>query len=150
MQLVYARLDGSGQILTEKVLQMENKEILETAKSKLWLGDDGIVRIIHVPDADVTLADAKETMAAYLKINQGKHRPLFVDTKTMKSIAREARHYYAGEEAAMVASAVALIVETPVSRVLGNFYIGLSNPHLPSRLFTSEEEALAWLKGYIE
>jgi len=127
---------------------MNSEEIVRVAK--LWLGEDGIVRIIHVPGAEVTLEDAKETMAAYLKLNKGKRRPLFVDTKTMKSLAREARKYYAGEEAARVASAVAIIVGTPVSRVLGNFYLGLSNPYLPSRLFSSEEEALKWLKGYLE
>ena len=125
-------------------------EAIITRVSKVWLGEDGIARVIHVPGAEVTLEDAKETMAAYLKLNKGKRMPLFVDTKTMKSLAREARHYYAGEEAAKVASAVAIIVGTPVSRVLGNFYLGLSNPHLPSRLFTSEEEALEWLKGYLE
>jgi hypothetical protein len=128
---------------------MEN-EGLVTRVNKVWIGEDGIARIIHVPDAEVTLEDAKETMAAYLKLNKGKRMPLFVDTKKMKSLAREARHYYAGEEAAKVASAVAIIVGTPVSRVLGNFYLGLSNPHLPSRLFTSEAEALEWLKGYLE
>lgn len=127
---------------------MNNEEIVRVAK--LWLGEDGIVRIIHVPGAEVTLEDAKETMAAYLRLNKGKRLPLFIDTKTMKSMSRETRKYYAGKEAAKVASAAAIIVGTPVSRVLGNFYLGLSNPHLPSRLFSSEDEALEWLKGYIE
>lgn len=127
---------------------MEAREVVRVAG--LWLGEDGIVRIIHVPGAEVTLEDAKETMLAYLQIRQEKRRPLFVDTRTMKSLAREARQYYAGEEAVKVASAVAIIVGTPVSRVLGNFYLGLSNPHLPSRLFSSDDEALEWLKGYLE
>jgi hypothetical protein len=118
--------------------------------ARLWLGEDGIVRIIHHPDVEVTLADAEDTMVAYLKINQGKRCPLYVDTKTMKSLTREARHYYASEEAARVASAVAIIVGTPVSKVLGNFYLGLSNPRLPTRLFSDEDEALEWLKGYLE
>jgi hypothetical protein len=125
-------------------------EAITTRVSKVWLGEDGIARVIHVPGAEVTLEAAKETMAAYLKIYKGKRRPLFVDTKTMRSLAREARQFYAGEEAAKVANAVALIVATPVSRVLGNFYLGISKPHLPSRLFSSEEEALNWLKGYLE
>ena len=127
---------------------MENEQTSRVAK--LWLGEDGIVRIIHVPGAEVTLEDAKETMLAYMQIRQDKRRPLLVDTRTMKSLAREARKYYAGDEAAQVASAVAIIVGTPVSRVLGNFYLGLSNPHLPSRLFSSDDEALEWLKGYLE
>ncbi|MCK9381775.1 MAG: hypothetical protein M0P95_12030 [Sulfuritalea sp.] len=129
---------------------MENQEVVNIAKASMWLAEDGIVRIIWVPGSDVTLEDAEESMAAYLKINQGKRRPMVVDTSTMKSLARGARHYYASEQAAKAASAVGLIVGTPVSRVLGNFYLGLSNPHLPTRLFASESEALEWLKGYIE
>ena len=128
--------------------EMENTEMVRVAR--LWLGEDDIVRVIHVPDAEVTLADAEETMAAYKKISQGKRYPLFVDTKKMKSFERGARLYYAGEEAAKVASAVALIIDTPLSRVLGNFYLGVSNPHLPTKLFTDEDKALSWLKGYLE
>lgn len=128
---------------------MDTGEIARGTKFNLWLGQDGIVRIIWDPAADVTLEDAHESMVAYLKINEGKSRPLFVDTKTMNSLAREARHYYASDEAAEVASAVAIIVGSPVSRVLGNFYLGLSNPRLPTRLFALEDEALDWLKGFL-
>jgi len=130
-------------------MKMENERIA-TRVNTVSLGEDGIARVIHVPDAEVTLEDAQETMVAYLKVSKNKKRPLLVDTKTMKAFARAARKYFAGKEAAKVASAVALIVGTPVSRVLGNFYLGLSNPHLPTRLFSSEGEALEWLRGYIE
>ena len=118
--------------------------------ARLWVGDDGICRIIHVPGAEVSLEDARETMSAYKKLNQGKRLPLLIDTKTMRSLSRDARQYYASEEAAACASAAAIIVGTPVSKVLGNFYIGLSNPHLPSRLFSSEDQALEWLRGFVE
>ncbi len=124
-------------------------EKIATRVSTVWLGEDGIARVIHVHGAEVALVDVQETMAAYLRIRKGKSRPLLVDTKSMKSLSREARHYYASDEAAKVASAVALVVDTPVSRVLANFYLGLSNPRLPTRLFSSEDEALEWLKGYI-
>lgn len=126
-------------------------EIEQTSRvAKLWLGEDGIVRIIHLPNAEVTLADAQETMAAYMKLYKGKRLPLFVDTKTIRSLSREARLHYASEQAQAVANAVAIIVGTPVSKVLGNFYLGLNKPLLPTRLFTSDDEALEWLKGYVE
>ena len=127
---------------------MEGEEIVRVAR--LWLGDDGIVRIKHLPGAEMTLEDAKETMSAFLKITKGKICPIYCDTTQQKAMTREARNYYASEEAAKVASAVAIIVGTPVSRVLGNFYIGLSRPLIPSRIFTSEEEALDWLKGFLK
>jgi hypothetical protein len=127
---------------------MENEETSRVAR--IWVGDDGIARIIHVPGAEVTLEDAQETMVAYKRLNKGKRLPLLIDTRTMRSLSREARHFYAGDEAAACASAAAIIVGTPVSKVLGNFYIGLSNPRLPSQLFSSEDQALAWLRGYVE
>jgi len=132
---------------------MEDREIANVTRitqASMWLAEDGIVRIMWVPGAEVTLADAEESMVAWAKISQGKRRPMVVDTSRMKSLARDARHLYASERAAKVACAVGIIVGTPVSRVLGNFYLGLSNPLLPTRLFDSEDEALEWLKGYIE
>lgn len=127
---------------------MEREEIV-TRVSRVWVGDDGIARVIHFPGVELTLADAQETMAAYLKVSKGEKLPLLVDTTEMKSMTRESRLYYASEETAQTGCAVAIIIGTPVSKVLGNFYIGLSKPHLPSRLFTSEEEALAWLRSFL-
>jgi len=126
---------------------VENEQTTNVAR--VWLGDDGIVRIIHNVDAVVKLEDAQEVMAAYMEIRSGLSRPLLVDTSSMKVLARDARQYYAGEEAAKVATAAAIIVGTPVSRVLGSFYLGLSHPKIPSRLFTSDREALVWLKDFL-
>lgn len=120
-----------------------------TKLCRAWIGDDGICHLDWVPKAEVTLKEAQEVMAAYNAIRQDKRLPLLIDTSQMKSFSREARQYYASDEAVAVASAAAIVVGTPVSRVLGNFYIGLSNPRLPSRLFTSTDEAVAWLKGFV-
>ena len=127
---------------------MENEQTSRIAR--LWVGEDGIVRIIYMPDAEVTLEDAREIMDVYHKLRKGRRLPLFIDTRTMKSFARGARHLFAGEEAQGCASAAAIIVGSPVTKVLANFYLGLSKPRLPSRLFSSEDEALVWLKGYLE
>jgi hypothetical protein len=127
---------------------VENEQTSRLAK--IWVGEDGIVRIIWVPGAEVTLEDAREIMEAYHKLRRGRRLPLFIDTRTMKSFARGARHLFAGEEAQGCASAAAIIVDSPVTKVLANFYLGLSKPRLPSRLFSSEDEALVWLKGYLE
>ena len=128
---------------------MENESIV-TRVSRIWLGEDGIIRVIHFPGAKLTLENAKDSMAAYQKLNKGKRRPIFIDIKTLKDFSREARQYFAGEYAAKASLAAAIIVGSPVSRVLGNFYLGISNPILPTRIFSSEDEALEWLKGYIE
>lgn len=42
-------------------------------------------------------------------------------------------------------------VSSPVSKVIGNFVMStFSSVSLPMRMFTSEDEALAWLRGIVE
>lgn len=117
---------------------------------KVFLGEDGIVRMIQVPELDLTLEDAQECVEALLKVRQGKRHPLLIDARRMRSISRDARQYFASDEVSKLSLAFAMIVDTPLSRILANFYMGLNKPQLPSRLFASEAEAVEWLQGYIE
>jgi hypothetical protein len=55
---------------------MENEQI-EIGGAILWLGEDGIFRVIHVPGSELALEDAREIMATYLKLNKGKRRPFY-------------------------------------------------------------------------
>lgn len=40
----------------------------------------------------------------------------------------------------------ALVVDNPLSRALGSFFIGLSKPRIPTKLFDSLEKSLEWLR----
>jgi len=99
--------------------------------------------------AEVTLDDARTNVALCLQRNAGRPRPLLVDLREVKSQSAEARAYLAGREGVQVSQAVGLLIGSPVSRVLGNFYLGLNKPGVPTRLFTSEEEAQAWLRSFL-
>lgn len=46
-------------------------------------------------------------------------------------------------------SAVALIVGTPLSRMMGNVFLSVSKPMAPTRLFHDEASALAWLQEFV-
>jgi len=83
-------------------------------------------------------------------MRQGKRLPAFIDSKKLKSISRDARHYLASDEAEAHVKALALIVGTPVSKVFGNCFLGIRKHKVPTRLFTSDDAALAWLKGFVE
>ena len=43
--------------------------------------------------------------------------------------------------------ASALVVDNALSRALGSFFIGLSRPKVPLKLFDTPEKAIAWLKS---
>ena len=127
---------------------MSNEEIV-TRTGRTWVGEDGIIRAIHLPNAVETLADAKENMAATAKISGGKRRPALVDLRAIKSIDRDAREYYGRGDQAEVIAAAALLISSPISRVIGNFILALNTPRIPAKIFTSEAEALDWLRGFL-
>jgi len=114
------------------------------------LDDDGIIRE-KVPGGSVVDLDAaKEEIAAYAGLCKNEARPILVDIRNVKSITAEARSHLAGEEGAKVTRAVAMLIGNPLSKILGNFFLGLNKPSFPCKLFTSEQEALLWLRGFLE
>ena len=112
--------------------------------------EDGIFRFAYSLKAEVALDDAKENIAAQSKLVKEKKLPGLIDMTEVKSVNREARAYYASEEAVKLCSAIAILIATPISRVIGNLFLGLNTPPFPTKLFTSKAEAVEWLKGFLE
>lgn len=123
-------------------------DVIETGTARLWLGEDGILRGVISAGVEEKLEDAQANVAAAMKLAGDKMVPVLIDLRQMKSITHDARKYYAGEEPARYSLALALIVESPLSKVIGNFFIGLNKTSFPTRLFTREQEAVDWLKGF--
>ena len=124
------------------------KEVIETGTARIWLREDGIVHAVDLGKSQVTLSDAKEDVATVLKVAKGNRLPILIDITAVKSVTREARHYYR-HEAGINAAAAAIIVGSAVSRIIANFVIGLDKPIVPARIFTSEDKAIEWLKGFL-
>ena len=59
-----------------------NDSTVETRTTRIWLGDDEIIRIVTKPGiTKQTLSDAMENMDAVEKVRQGRKRPLYVDMR---------------------------------------------------------------------
>ena len=121
---------------------------IATETGRVWLGEDGIIRSVANANSEETLPTAKANIAAIAHVAGGVPRPVLVDLTGVKSISRDARAYYTSEEAATHYTAAAMLVGSPLSRVIGNFYIGLNRLPKPTRLFTAEDGALEWLSGF--
>ena len=137
--------------MEQKLMNDEVNAVIEVRLGQVWLGEDGILRAIStLPNAEMKLEDAKEAVEAYRQAGQGKPRPLFSDSRKIKTLDRESRVYSASKEVARVITAAAIMIDSPVGRVIGNFFLRVNKPRYPCRLFTSEDEALKWLKTFIE
>jgi hypothetical protein len=123
---------------------------ITTSTSHYALRSDGIVvqRIVEGTTRQ-TLVDAKANVAAFQQVAAGKMRPLLVDMRQNLSTEKGVREYYAGPESAKYCLAMAMLVGAPSSRIVGNFFLSISRPPFPCRLFSDDREASAWLLGFM-
>ena len=137
----------SASNLAEGITTMQTQEVTRTAT--IWLDADGILRIITFPGVEDTIEDAKNNVATCARFTGDKQRPMLVDMRTLKAQSREVRAYYTGPESQKIICAAAVLVDSPISSIIGNFFLGFNKMDLPTKLFRSEDEALTWLKGFL-
>jgi hypothetical protein len=115
----------------------------------VWLDDGGIVRALVSAHAEIDLEEAREWVRLIAVAGEGKRRPLLVELGGLKSITREARLCMVAPESTSVVTATALLVVSPLGRVVGTFFMGLTKSVMPAKLFADEATATAWLRGFL-
>jgi hypothetical protein len=93
--------------------------------------EDGIVCATALPGAVQTLADAQENARAEEQLAGGKRHALFIDMRQIRAQDREAREFYSKPENTTTQSAVAILIGSPISKVIGIFLSALINPPFP-------------------
>ena len=102
----------------------------------------------YADNLHVSLDVAKSCVEQRIYFSKGKSYPLLIDIKGIKSITRDAREYLASIGTTHV-KAGALITGSPFNRTIGNIFLAIDKPLVPTKLFTSEEKARLWLKEYL-
>lgn len=59
----------------------------------------------------------------------------------------EARRIYAAGIAPDRFYAASLVVTSPISRAIGSFFLGLSRPKIPTKMFPDFDKAIAWAES---
>ena len=120
-----------------------------TRTARIDLNGAGLL-IVRINDgAYQTLDDAKENLAIAVSQTQGKRRPLLIDIRWAQPLDAAARHHYSGQTLVDRFSALALLVEaSPFGRMMGNVYLRIARPGIPTQLFSDEAQATEWLIGH--
>jgi hypothetical protein len=105
-----------------------------------------VVRIRH--GVQQTLDDARANIDACAQESGGARPGLLLDLTQAEPLEPTVRHFYTGAVVHDVCSALALVVEaSPVGRIMGNIYLRVFNPRMPTKMFMTEAKALAWLRS---
>jgi len=120
------------------------KEI-ENEFVKFWL-KDGIMFGEYKPNKVVTIDAAKRIADDRIQLSENKSLPNLVFISNLSSVTKEARDYFSKGPGMNCISKLALITTSPIGRVTGNFFLQINKPITATKLFTSVDEAVKWLK----
>jgi hypothetical protein len=122
----------------------------ETRTAEVFLLDDGCVVTRVRRGAAQSPADAAENLGRTVEACSGRRRPLLVDMSGALPLEAETRHFYSGSILVRSFLALGLLVEaSALGRMMGNVYLRIARPGIPTRLFADEGEALAWLRKFL-
>ena len=123
--------------------------MLRTRTAEIVLHDQWCVLATIDANARQTVDDARENLAATATLAGDGRRPLLVDISRAAPLDPEVRHFYTGTQLVAAFHALGLLVEaTPFGHVMGNIYLRVARPGIPTRLFVDRTKAFAWLRGF--
>lgn len=118
----------------------------KTDKIKFTLRPDQILHTECFPNTEMKMEDALESTKISAEMVNYQPLPLLCDLTNVVKMSQECRKHFAGPEHAATFSKCALIVTNPISKIIGNFFLGLNKPLKPTKLFTNQNAGLKWLK----
>lgn len=123
---------------------MKYKKEVRTSNLIVRLRADDIIETVHLEGwvGPEMVEHAKENVAAVQSITEGSYSCLLTHL-TDEKISDEAQVYYSQQNANIVA--IALITKNMIQAVLGNIFISIRKLSAPTKLFSNQEDATAWL-----
>jgi hypothetical protein len=143
-------VDGTAPLQTDLLIEAGSYMPVRSEPSgfEFSLGEDGILRLRLAPGTVIDLDFTKRVEARAKELLGDKLRPMLVYGDNARSIDRKARRYLANT---VGPTAVAFVVRSPIGRIIAGAFLGLSREtSIPTRAFAAEEDALGWLKEYLE
>jgi hypothetical protein len=128
----------------------DEQKVLTVGCQRVWLDPKHRITMVEfAPDAHLDIDLAKRGSQAMREVTGGEARPLLVDFTNLKSQTRECREFYSKDPKHLETyNAVAIIVNSTVSRVIANFFLKINKPDRPTQLFDERARGIEWLKQF--
>lgn len=124
----------------KKVKTIETEYVNMTIK-------DGILHFSYKEIESLDLEIAKKCVRDRIEFSENTSYPCLVDAVLIKNVSREARDYFANEGNDLI-TANALLVKSHIFKMIVNFFINVSKPRNPTKMFTDKSQAVKWLKQF--
>ncbi len=115
---------------------------------KVWLGDDGILRVQYPQNCNLTLDIMELVHQRRLEIT-AEPCPLLVYADSVASAEYEAQQFASRQDVAALISGMGIIVKSAFTRAMSDLFMRFHKPPYPTRVFRDELPALEWLGQFL-
>ena len=116
--------------------------------ARVWLGEDGIVRIEYPQNFNLTLQVMQAVNQKHRRIAADK-RPVLVYAESVASAEYEAQQFASTQQTIELTTCLAIIVKSFFTRAMAELFMKFHKPPYPTRVFNDEQAALAWLETFL-
>ena len=128
-------------------MKIEEYKQISLSCGQLTLIEDGIVQFQCI-DHTYTENDVKEINLALGRIANGEKVLQLVIASDYSTVNPAARKAMGRPEYSIFSIAEAYLIKSLAQKILGNFYLKIDKPSVPTRLFNDYDEALNWLRQF--
>lgn len=86
------------------------------------------------------------------ELSGGQKVPMLMDIRKIKGASKQSRTDFKNNterSPSRLVKAGAILVNSGISKILGNILLGIRKPPFTAKLFTKKEEALKWLEQFL-
>lgn len=110
---------------------------------EFWF-ENGILMSKFERGTELNLTNIKETIKIREEISGGEKQYWLYDLRNVKNMTKEARDY-ADQHGQDYLHAVAVLVNSHITKFIFNSYLKLKKPIMPFQVFADAEKAIDWL-----
>ena len=107
---------------------------------------DGIIHVTYKSGCTITLEDCYAMAKFICQIGVAKKYLFITEPEHGSNIDEQARVLLASEKGNRYTLKNAILCSSIIHEMIGNFFIRMDNPVVPTKLFNNEVKAIEWLK----
>jgi hypothetical protein len=123
----------------------------ELTSSIMWVDKDGILYSVPKPGIPPQLSreEILKEMDKLKAITGNKKVCMVVESNPNSPAPKREERDFIAEQINQVTKAMAIVTNSPVSRMIANLFFGLKPPPYPAKMFSNEKDAVEWVRQYL-
>jgi hypothetical protein len=118
---------------------------IQLGHSEMFVREDNIIQIDALGEHSFTRNDLENIHAAILKLKKTEKAKLLLVASSFTNMDMDALKFISRQETSNYIQAKAFVIKSLAQRLLITFVINVKGTSVPTKFFTKQDEAIAWL-----